>query len=271
MKANFHTHTVFCDGTDTPEQLVLAALDRGFDALGFSGHGETPFDHSYCMNSISARRYRSEIAALRTRYAGQISLFCGVEQDYCAGAPTTGYDYMIGSVHYLMIGDTYLPVDENPALLRQGADRYFGGDFYALVEAYYRAVADVAERMGADLIGHFDLIAKFNEGGQLFDEQHLRYRAAAFSAAEALLKSGKPFELNTGAMARGLRSVPYPAPFLAEWIAARGGKLVLSSDCHDHAALDFGFEETLSRAQAEGWATAVSGDGFLSMLESRRR
>ncbi|MDP4119064.1 MAG: PHP domain-containing protein, partial [Bacillota bacterium] len=38
MKTNFHTHTVFCDGNDTVEELVRAAEEKGFDALGFSGH-----------------------------------------------------------------------------------------------------------------------------------------------------------------------------------------------------------------------------------------
>ena len=38
LKANYHTHTVFCDGADTPEDVVLAAIGKGFTHLGFSGH-----------------------------------------------------------------------------------------------------------------------------------------------------------------------------------------------------------------------------------------
>ena len=38
LKANYHTHTLFCDGTASPEDMVKQALRLGFDHLGFSGH-----------------------------------------------------------------------------------------------------------------------------------------------------------------------------------------------------------------------------------------
>ena len=38
IKSNVHTHTVFCDGADTPERMVLAAISAGMDTLGFSHH-----------------------------------------------------------------------------------------------------------------------------------------------------------------------------------------------------------------------------------------
>ena len=38
MKQNLHTHTVFCDGRDTPEELITHAISLGFESLGFSKH-----------------------------------------------------------------------------------------------------------------------------------------------------------------------------------------------------------------------------------------
>ena len=38
IRANFHTHSTFCDGRNTPQQMVDRALELGFVALGFSGH-----------------------------------------------------------------------------------------------------------------------------------------------------------------------------------------------------------------------------------------
>lgn len=35
---NLHTHTIYCDGKDTPEEMILAACEKGFTSLGFSGH-----------------------------------------------------------------------------------------------------------------------------------------------------------------------------------------------------------------------------------------
>ena len=44
MKMNYHTHTTWCDGKDTPEAVVVAAIDKGFDAIGFSSHAMLPED-----------------------------------------------------------------------------------------------------------------------------------------------------------------------------------------------------------------------------------
>ena len=35
LKANYHTHTVFCDGDNTAQEMVDRALELGFEHLGF--------------------------------------------------------------------------------------------------------------------------------------------------------------------------------------------------------------------------------------------
>ena len=42
--SNFHTHTTYCDGKDTPRALAEEAMRLGCPALGFSGHSYTAFD-----------------------------------------------------------------------------------------------------------------------------------------------------------------------------------------------------------------------------------
>ena len=44
LRANAHTHTTFCDGKNSVEEMTLAAIERGFVALGFSMHGWTPYE-----------------------------------------------------------------------------------------------------------------------------------------------------------------------------------------------------------------------------------
>lgn len=39
LKADFHTHTTYCDGKNTPAEMVKAAYDMGFTDFGISGHG----------------------------------------------------------------------------------------------------------------------------------------------------------------------------------------------------------------------------------------
>ncbi len=252
MKADWHLHTRYCDGAASPAEMAAAARAAGLRALGFSGHSRTFFDETWCMSREGTEAYRREIAELKERYAGVMDVYCGVEQDYCSAEGTAGWDYVIGSVHYLKAGAEYLPVDESPALLRSAAERHFGGDLYAFAEAYFETVSRVPEIPGCSVIGHFDLVAKFNEREPLFDEGDPRYVGAWRQAADRLLGSGLPFELNTGAVARGYRSVPYPAPPILRYLAERGARFLLCSDSHSPDALCFGFERWRREAEALG-------------------
>jgi len=242
-RADLHVHTNFSDGKNSPEEVVLAAIEKGLTRLGFSDHSYTFFDESYCIPRRRIAEYADTIAALKEKYADKIEILCGIEQDYYSDEPSEGYDYVIGSVHYIKCGRKYIPVDETAEILKKAARRRFNGDIYALIEEYYRTVAQVVEKTGADIIGHFDLITKFNEGGALFDESHPRYIAAWQSAAKKLLQSGKPFEINTGAISRGYRRAPYPAMPILSFILENGGSVIVSSDSHSADTLCYGLPE----------------------------
>ena len=239
---DLHVHTTFSDGKNTPEEVVLEAIARKMKVIGFSDHSYTAFDESWCMKKGDIPLYRACIAELRARYADRIKILCGIEQDFYSEEPTDGYDYVIGSVHYIRAGEEFIPVDESPEILRAAAEKHFGGDLFVLIEDYYRTVAQVVEKTHADIIGHFDLVTKFNEDGSLFDEADPRYLAASRAAADALLKTGKPFEINTGAISRGYRTSPYPSVALRDYIRGRGGSFILSSDSHAKETLCFRFE-----------------------------
>ena len=90
--SNFHTHTCLCDGKDRPEDLVQEALRLGCPALGFSGHAYAPYDGDYCMSPAGTEEYKAEIRRLQEKYAGQIRIYLGIEQDFYSPASTEGYD-----------------------------------------------------------------------------------------------------------------------------------------------------------------------------------
>ena len=240
---NFHTHTVLCDGKLTAEQMVKAAIDRGFTALGFTGHSHITFDASFGMSLAATRLYKETILALQKKYEGVIDIFFAVEQDYCSDAPTNEYDYVIGSAHYVEIDGNYLSVDFRAEEQQRIVREYYGGDFLPFIERYYQTIADVRKKTNADIIGHFDLVSKFNEGGVFFDESTARYKDAAVGALEAILKDHKLFEVNTGSMYKLGRTVQYPSDFLLKELFARGGEVILSSDSHDAESLGYKFPE----------------------------
>ena len=242
---DLHMHTVFSDGKDTPEEMVLEAIRLGLDTVGIS-------DHSHldpCGMTVEASaEYRAEIARLKEKYAGKIRVLCGLERDFISDdfAP---YDYVIGSVHLLTMPDGHhVSVDWTADKQREGVEKYFDGDWYAFAEAFYATEARVVEVTKCDIIGHFDLITKFIERDPAFDVSHPRYVKAWQKAADELLKTGKPFEINTGAMSRGYRTEPYPAREIRDYIRERGGKLILSSDSHTKGTIGYKFQDYLDEA-----------------------
>ena len=124
-----------------------------------------------------------------------------------------------------------------------GVKKHFDGDIYAFCERYYAMVSEIIERTDADIIGHFDLVSKFNENGELFDSNHPRYVAAYQAAVDKLIKYNKPFEINTGAISRGYRVTPYPSVPIKKYIEEKGGSFVLSSDSHQKETICFKFDE----------------------------
>lgn len=240
---DLHTHTSYCDGKDTPEEMVRAAIEKGLVKIGFSGHGYTFFDESFCMSIPNVIKYISEINALKEKYKDKIKISCGVEQDYYSNFSRMGFDYIIGSVHYIKIGEKYIPIDESKEILIDAVNTHFGGDIYALCEEYFRCVGNVVGKTGADIIGHFDLISKFNEDGSLFDENHPRYVKAYKEAIDMLLPTSRPFEVNTGAISRGYRTHPYPSRAQLEYIAKNEGSVILTGDTHSKENLCFEFEK----------------------------
>lgn len=236
---DLHTHTTYCDGKNTPEQMVKAAIEKGLLCIGFSGHSYTHFDERYCMSRQGVKDYCTEIADLKIKYKNEIEILCGIEQDYYSEESTESFDYVIGSVHYLFRDGVYLPLDESAEILKEGIDKYFDGDANLLAEAYFETVSDVVNKTNADVIGHFDLITKFGT----FDTSHPRYVAAWKKAVDKLIPFGKPFEINTGAISRGYTDTPYPSAEIRRYVKEKGGTFILSSDSHCAETLCFGFDK----------------------------
>ena len=253
MMTDFHIHTAFCDGKNSPEEIVQAALIKGIDEIGFSGHSYVEFDPDYSMSPEQTARYFSEINMLKEEYSNKIKILCGIEQDYYSCKPVYNYDYIIGSVHYLKCGNEYVSVDLDKQTLLIATQKYFGGDIYSLIEEYYALVGGVVEKTKCNIIGHFDLVEKFNEDKKLFDCKHKRYIEAYKNAADKLLKSNAIFEINTGAVSRGYRTKPYPNTEILKYICEAGGRVILSSDSHSADTLCFGFDAAEQVAESCGF------------------
>ena len=254
-KSNVHSHTAFSDGKNTAEEMVQAALKLDFHTLGFSEHGPAAYDDA-AMPAGREGAYRAELLRLREKYAGRIEILTGIEHDWFSPASAADYDFFIESVHYLPAGGEYISVDWTRPRLEAARDKFYGGDMYALCRDYFRVVCESIRGTSADILGHIELIMKFNEARDLFDDADPRYLGPALECATLAAESGRLVEINTGAVARGYRTQPYPGERMLRRIREAGGRVIITSDCHNLDFLDCGFGEAAALAKACGFSTA---------------
>lgn len=111
--ANYHTHTPLClHATGRMEEYLRSAIDVGYTVLGFADHAPWPyrsgFDSSCRMHHTELAGYVQELERLRRKYAGQITLYIGLEAEYFPDyldwlrqqAETLPLDYLILGNHF---------------------------------------------------------------------------------------------------------------------------------------------------------------------------
>lgn len=257
---DFHIHTSLCDGASTTREMAETAYQKGFTALGFSGHSFIEYDN-YCMTKENTAVYNTEIERLKAEYDGKMEIFRGIEQDYFSKMPTSGYDYVIGSLHSLS-EDANESVDGSPEITKAIIENRFYGNFTKYAEEYYRLEADVVKKTDCDIIGHFDLVTKYNE--VLGYEETDEYFCHAFCALDELLKYDRIFELNVGAMTRGYRKSPYPSVPILKRMCEKNAKIILNGDCHNKLFLGDFLDDIKELAKQIGFKShfILTKDGF---------
>lgn len=241
MLANLHTHSTFCDGKSTPEEIVLSAIGKGFSSIGFSGHGYTPYDLRYCMKDTLG--YKKEVLRLREVYRDKIQIYLGVEEDAFSSVNRREFDYIIGSSHYLKVDGEYYPIDSGRSYFEKCLE-LFNYDVVGLATAYYTAFCDYIACRKPDIIGHFDLITKFDELSTPRFLNNAEYNRIAEGAVMRAASAGCIFEVNTGAISRGYRTSPYPYENLLRILKNEGAQITISSDSHKADTIDFSIDET---------------------------
>ena len=241
MLTNYHTHTDFCDGKNTAEEMVVKAIEMGFDALGFSGHGYTAEDNLYCMQK--PLEYIAEIRRLKEKYAKKIQIYVGVEEDSREFVNRADYDYIIGSVHYVVKDGVYYSVDHSHEYFKKSL-KAFNGDYMSYAKHYYERFVEYILTRKPDVVGHFDLLTKFDQLEPSIYLENKEYNQMAEKYLLKALQSQSIFEVNTGAIARGYRSSPYPALNLLHLLKKNGGKVMVNTDCHNKDKLDCFIKES---------------------------
>ena len=251
IKSDYHTHTCFCDGYNTPKEMIDRAVELGLEYYGFSSHCYTNLPNPILTDEDS---YITAVKSIKEEYKDKINVLIGLELENLLGKTEhKDLDYTIGSTHYLFDRGEYLCLDNSVEELKSICESHYDGDYYKLVKAYYETESEVVKNTDCTFIAHFDLITKFNEGFVLFDETDKRYTSCALEALESLKKYGMPFEINTKQYVIKRKSEMYPSLFLLKKMNEMGIEIMINSDAHDKSMIATGFDEAIARAKSCGF------------------
>lgn len=247
--------------------MAEAALSKNFESFGFSFHSPLPFPESYAVPENKVGEYIGEIEDLKKEFSGKMEILNGVELDRDSeGFDFSKLDYVICSVHQLHFDERMYSVDYKPEVLLDCAKREFGGSFLKLAEKYYSDLSSLFCKTKGDIVGHFDLIEKFNENAAVFDDTSREYKLLALEYADRICDEcpNAVFEVNTGAMFRCGRSEPYPTRFILEHLRKRNMRLTLTSDAHCTKAVGFAFGEVSELLRSCGFKSGyiITKNGF---------
>ena len=247
LYSNYHTHSTFCDGRDSVESVVNTAIEKGFKYLGFSSHSYLEGDDGWTLKKHELSNYVNEVLRVKEKYKNQISIFLGIEQDTYSKIYDYKFDYVIGSMHSIEKDGKVYSVDFNAQSFKTLLEEVYLNDFDLLCKDYFEQIKGVYDKTNANIIGHFDLISKFIEVSNLtLPKNYLKY---AEDAIKCIVKDVKIFEINTGGMAKGYRTSPYPSKEILSFILKHGGSIMINTDCHSKDRLDYGYLDAISLAK----------------------
>jgi len=234
---DYHLHTRRCGhASGTPEEYVLAGLERGLAEMGFADH--LPLVHmrddtlSMPLDQLPA--YVEDVLDLGRRYP-EARLRLGIEADFVpthldrmavllAAHP---FDYVIGSVHCID-GWGF----DDPRYL----DGYRDRNLYELWRRYFDLLGDAAECGLFDILAHPDLIKKFGmrpqeDPGEMYSD-----------CVQRIAASGVGIEVSTAGLRKPVGEI-YPAPEFLRLCCAAGVPVTLGSDAHSPAEVGQDFEK----------------------------
>lgn len=266
MIQNLHTHTNYCDGKHTPQQMIDSAIKQGLKSLGFSGHAPINIKNDWCMTFENYPKYVEEINQLKEQYKGKFEIFLGLESECLDFFCDPCVQYIISSVHMIEKNGVIADVDHTKEIMVNFVNAQYNGDFLEYIKDYYNLVVKASKK--GDILGHFDLITKFNKDNDIFDEFSKEYQSIASNALIECIKNDIIIEINSGAIQRGYQTRPYPAPYFLDLLYKNNAKIIITSDAHVKEGIDCYYNESVNLLKKAGFTKQMmlTQNGFDEVL-----
>jgi histidinol-phosphatase (PHP family) len=193
--------------------------------------------------------YTREVREAQEEFEGKIKILLGYEVDYLPSVDDQmrvnlakyPADYWVGSIHivdhFRSNHESWL-VDYTPEVFEEGMEEIGGPQ--AVYTRYYELIREFAQNYEHRIVGHLDMIKKFNVNKRYFDTDSEHYLSQVEATLDVLKATGKIVEINTAGAFKDIGEI-YPSDKILQMILHRRLPVCLSSDAHrpDHVAREF--------------------------------
>lgn len=266
--ADYHTHSHFSDGAESPEAMLRHAIDLGLTAYGVADHAPIlKYGKKWNMSYDKQQEYTATLQELKQKYQANIKVYCSLEIDYIPDVvnPKSDYlphqlmDYTVGSIHYLgrlkngnLEGFELLGKE-----LQFGLHQYYKGNAMKLVEDYYQNIRDMITYFTPTIIGHLDRIRLINREQIYFKESDHWYQDEIKETLKVLANTSSIMEINTKSVYSGVNQEPYPSYAVIQQANKLNIPMLLSSDAHQSQYITASFSDIydkLNDYEIQNWA-----------------
>ena len=246
----------YCDHAEgSLRQILEAAVARKMSVFGITEHAPRLEERFLYPREIELgwdvpklerdfRAYRAALDPLVREFSPRLHVLKGFEAEVVPSSTYAqvmrryrsdmGFDYMVGSVHFL--GE--ISIDGELGDFERALD--WAGGLEALAQRYYEAVARMAEKLRPEVVGHLDLIRKNGRHYGPLDTPAIRRSARV--ALEVIRRHDCILDLNTAGYRKNL-GCPYPEPWLLRQAHEMGIGVCFGDDSHGPDQVGAGIEE----------------------------
>jgi histidinol-phosphatase (PHP family) len=222
------------------DRYLVAAAERGIAEVGVSEHiyrftqaldiWRHPYWEGQAVDDLDA--YCDFVRETPLRLGIEADFVPGSE-DRIAGVLDRGFDYVVGSVHYL--GDDGAIDDQRYDVWKSISDP---DELWA---RYFEWQAELARSGLFDIVSHPDLVKIWGEDRPA-PTRDLRFHYEP--AVEAIAQSGIAVEISTAGLRKPVGEI-YPSRQFAEMCVEAGAAFALSSDAHTPEQVGFAYDEAM--------------------------
>ncbi len=240
LKVSLHNHSFYSrDSEESPSKIIEEAIKQGLEIVGISDHAPLPFPFSVCgMEERKVDQYLKEITALKNKYKDKIKVLLGMAIDYLhfnldftRSLINLPLDYTIGSVHFIREKNRIWCFDLSEEEFNGVTEEVFGGEIKKFCKFYFQLIKELVQLNKFDILGHCDLIKKFNKEEKYFSQSEDWYQKLIEEVLDDVVKTRIIVEVNTAGLDRPVAET-YPSGWIVKELVRRNIPFLLSGDSH---------------------------------------